>query len=175
MHLIQYFISESILVLEEKGLEVEVVEKIPLPHTHTHTSYKGRSHKLQWTYPCLPEFLCLRQWHVYIPTEHRSGQRTDNIEPQWWMPSCAQAVPSSTHILHYIYSHQQLYGHKSIHTYCRYIEGCSFTHMQRKRDLMHKSKHKLVVLEHTLTTSQWLFVHRWKKESTLNNSSVYLF
>lgn len=34
-------------------------------------------------------------WHVYIPTEQRPGERTDNIEPQWWMCSCGQAVPVS--------------------------------------------------------------------------------
>lgn len=66
----------------ERDLRVEVTHTQPPLHARTHTLIKGRWCKLQWTYPCLSAFLCLRQWHVFILTQWRSEQRTDNIEPQ---------------------------------------------------------------------------------------------
>lgn len=67
---IQHFTVESMLDLK-RGDGCQDRESNPCTRTH-----KGRSHKLQRTYPCLPEFLCLRCWHVYtLSTDQSRGQR----------------------------------------------------------------------------------------------------
>lgn len=87
-------------------------------HARTHTLIKGRWCKLQWTYPCLSEFLCLRQWHVFILTQWRSEQRTDNIETQmmnvfmrsgnlWLNPLSLSHRHTHTHTCSYEHTHRE--------------------------------------------------------------------